>query len=405
MGVDSVGGGSSSSSASRPSASSSSPASSSTSSSKSSDSKSASQSTSTATASKPSAADAAVANSPAVQAWAGQSSVDTKPNTVATASGTASVNLRATANAAATLPPLPSRTGTVTVTGNTMTDADKLKAGALKIDESAPPKTYDGMYLGSDGFAYPPDKFNVTQVPPFTPTNPISNPPPTTYFTNGINTDSKGARVGAQELANQTGTNVVPIYNSTEGMPTDILQTGLDRINLGDNKAADTLANAIYSDLKAGRQVNVVGYSQGGAIVSHALEMVDSRIKDDHGGFFGNLPFFGNDNIKARESLLSNVNVVGLAGAGKNFPAGPQYTFYVNKQDPVPNWLGVHELNPVTDSVTAGLTVQFPWLAAINGGGAGFNAPGAKIYTFDDPAQGDFTPHNLDTYLGHIQSR
>jgi hypothetical protein len=293
----------------------------------------------------------------------------------------------------------------VTVNGNTMTDAQKAAAGALKIDESAPANKYDGMYVGSDGYAYPPEKFNVTQVPPFEPANPVSNPPPTTYFTNGISTDPKGAMSSAQDLANHTGTNVVPIYNATEGTVTDILQTGLDRINLGDNKAANTLADAIYADLNAGRKVNVVGYSQGGAIVSHALQAVDQRIKDDNGGFFGNLPIIGDENIKARERMLSNVNVVGIAGAGKNFPAGPEYSFYVNKQDPVPNWLGVHEPNLLTDTVTAALTAQFPFLAAINGGGAGFNAPGAKIYTFDDPAQGDFTPHNLDTYFKHIQSQ
>lgn len=362
-------------------------------------------SSSTAQSQQTSATTPATSKSPAVQAWAGTSSMEGPSSAALKSPTTAAANLRATANAGATLPPPPTRTGTVTVTGNTMTDAEKVAAGALKIDSSAPPKTYDGMYVGSDGYAYPPDKFNVTQVPPFQPANPVSNPPPTTYFTNGILTDPSGAMAGAQDLANHTGSNVVPIYNATEGGVTDISQTELDRINLGDNKAADTLANAISADLAAGRQVNVVGYSQGGAVVSHALQMVDQRIMDQHGGWLGNLPLIGDGNRQERERILSNVNVVGIAGAGKNFPAGPQYTFYVNQHDPVPNTLGVHAPNGLEDAVINTLTFTSPLLAVLNGGGAGFNAPGAKIYTFDDPAQGGFTPHYLDTYFNHIQSR
>ncbi|HYI00001.1 PE-PPE domain-containing protein [Hyalangium sp.] len=331
--------------------------------------------------------------------------MDVPSSTALKSPSTADVSsFRATANTA-TLPPIPSKTGTVTVNGNTMTDAQKAAAGALRIDASAPPTTYDGMYVGSDGYAYPPEKFNVTEVPPFQPTNPVSNPPPTTYFTNGINTPPLGAMTGAQDLANHTGTNVVPIYNATEGMGIDVLQTGLDRIGLGSNKAANTLADAISADLDAGRQVNVVGYSQGGAVVSHALQMVDQRIRDANGGWLGNLPVIGDDNRRARESMLSNVNVVGIASAGKDFPAGPQYNFYVNQQDPVPNWLGAHEPNLIPDAVTNALAATSPLFAFINGGGAGFNAPGAQIHTFDDPAQGGFTPHDLNTYFEHIQSQ
>ncbi|SES88355.1 PE-PPE domain-containing protein [Stigmatella erecta] len=395
MGVDKVGGGGSSSgaSSSRPSVSESKPASTAT------------PSASSTPAPQP---PDAVRTSAPVQGWSGQSGFDVaQANGVSPNVATAGANLRAAAQAGstATEPPIPSNTGTVQVRGNTMTDAQKTAAGALRIDSAAPASTYDGMYVGADGYAYPPGKFDVTQVPPFEPANPVASPTPTTYFTNGINTPPAGAISAAQDLANHTGTNVVPIYNATEGQNNDVLQTGQDRINWGDNKAVDTLANAISADLEAGRKVNVVGYSQGGAIVSHALNRVDQRIIDSQGGWTSNLPVFGDGNRREREQILSNVNVVGIAGAGKNFPAGPQYNFYVNQQDPVPNWLGVHEPNGVPDTVTNIVTGSSPLAWLINGGGAGFNAPGAQIHTFNDPAQGWPSNHGLDTYFRHIQTQ
>jgi hypothetical protein len=301
-------------------------------------------------------------------------------------------------------PPPPSFTDTVTVTGNTLTDEEKIAAGAVKIEEGKPPATYDGMYIGSDGWAYPPDKFKVTDVPPFAPSNPLSDPPPTTYYVNGINTLPGGAMKGAQDLANHTGTNVVPIYNATEGQDADVAQVAMDRIGVGENEAADTLTDLIMADLENGKQVNVVGYSQGAAIVSRVLQEVDRRIAADQGGgVWENLPVVGEDR-KAREQIMGNINVVGIGGAGKNFPAGPQYTFYVNKQDPFANWLGVHPFNPVTDGATAAATVLFPWVAPLNGGGPGYSAPGATVHVIDEAGDPNepYSPHMLDTYFDHM---
>ncbi|HYI02249.1 PE-PPE domain-containing protein [Hyalangium sp.] len=303
------------------------------------------------------------------------------------------------------MPPIPSFTDTVTVTGNTLTHEEKIAAGAVQIDKNMPPSTYDGMYIGADNYAYPPDKFKVTDVPPFEPSNPLSDPPPTTYYVNGINTDTAGVVAGAQELANHTGTNVVPIYNATEGIPGDVAQVAQDRIGVGENKAADTLTDLIMADLENGKQVNVVGYSQGAAIVSRVLQEVDKRLADAQGGgWLGNLPFIGDEDRRAREEILGNINVVGIGGAGKNFPAGPEYTFYVNKQDPFANWLGVHPFNPVTDGITAAATVLIPGVGLLNGGGPGYSAPGATVHVIDevgDPNE-DFSPHLLDTYFDHI---
>ncbi|WP_164013439.1 PE-PPE domain-containing protein [Pyxidicoccus trucidator] len=320
------------------------------------------------------------------------------------ASATAKASTRDNAN----LPPVQSNQGTVQAGTVVLDEATKVARGALKVDANADPKTYDGMYLGSDGYAYPPDKFSISEVPPFQPEQPLASPTPTTYHVNGICTPPGSATGDAQKMANETGTNVVPIYNATEGLPADIAQTGMDRLGLGDNKAAQTLADAIYNDLQAGKKVNVTGYSQGGAIVASALREVDNRIKDDMGGFWGNLPILGDGNRQKREELLGNINASMFAGAGKTFPDGPNYTFYVNKQDPVPTWLGTHEFNPVTDIVSGIVSGLFPGIGGLNGGSSMQAPEGATIHTFDSAGKDSdvFAPegkHGIDTYLGNIQ--
>ncbi len=289
-------------------------------------------------------------------------------------------------------PPLPSFTGTAPVQGNSLTGPEKEARGAIKIDPNVTPETakqYDGMYIGSDGYAYPPDKFDVSEVPPFAPANPTSNPAETTYFVNGINTLPQGAVDGAKLLANRTGTNVVPIYNATEGDLADKSQTALDRIDQGGNAAAETLTQVLTEDLANGQKVNVIGYSQGSAIVARAL-----------GDVYEQLP------PGEREQQMSNINMVGIGGAGKTFPPGPQYNFIVNKQDVVPNYLGVHPGNPVADATIGFLTAASPVLYLLNGGGPGWSAPGATIHVIDDPAEGGIvSPHLLETYCDHIPEK
>lgn len=308
----------------------------------------------------------------------------------------------------ANLPPVQSNTGTVQAGTVTLDEATKVARGALKVDANADPKSYDGMYLGSDGYAYPPDAFSISEVPPFKPQKPVASPTPTTYHVNGILTKPQDDMGEAQKLANETGTNVVPIYNATEGLPADVAQTGLDRLGLGNNKAAQTLADAVYNDLQAGKKVNVTGYSQGGAVVSSALRAVDHRVKEDMGGFWGNLPVFGEGNRQKREALLGNINVSTFAGAGKTFPDGPKYTFYVNKQDPVPTWLGTHEFNPVTDIVTGIVSGLFPSIGIINGGPSTQAPKGATVHTFDSAGTNEDVfnvdgKHGINTYLNNIR--
>lgn len=296
-------------------------------------------------------------------------------------------------------------------TSGAQTDFATRKAQfALPIDASTPEK-YDGMYLGSDGYAYPPDKFKASEVPPFTPsTGPSSK---TSYYVNGIMTWPKGNgpmgdRTGiqadseAQKIADKTGTNVVLVYNATSGnVAGDMLQTEGDRLGTGEDKANATLADALYSDLKAGKDVNVVGYSQGGAIVGRALRDVNERLKNDQGFYW---PWEEGQKQAEREAQLGHVNATLFAGAGADFPDGPKYNFYVNREDPVPNMLGVHDANLPYDGSRAGLDA----LLGIPGvllDGAHHDGKGARIHTFDEPGRPGadlFSAdgvHGLDGYL------
>lgn len=292
---------------------------------------------------------------------------------------------------------------------------------ALKVDAATDPQKYDGMYIGGDGYAYPPDKFKASEVPPFRPQNVTSQPTKTTYYVNGVLTwptsgdhsfgDPTGiqADAEAQKIANTTGTNVVLVYNATSGNPVnDFAQTEGDRLGVGEDKAAQTLSDAIYSDLKAGRNVDVAGYSQGGAIVGRALNDVNNRIYNDQGGFLGNLPPWGWQKQAEREAMLSHVNVNVFAGAGANFPDGPRYNFYVNSEDPVPNSLGVHDPDFKYDGTRGALDGLLGLTGAILDG-PHHEGAGTRIHTFDEPgvpgadllsAEG---VHGLQWYLNHYQ--
>lgn len=274
-------------------------------------------------------------------------------------------------------------------------DTKATRQPPIKI-EPGKSKEYDGMYIGSDGYAYPADQYDPSEVPPFKPNNPpVPQPAPTQYYVNGILTqpaeatfndpNSNQADGEAQKLANATGTNVVLIYNATEGFNADAAQTFADANDFGDDPAYKTLARAITKDVTEGREVRVTGYSQGGAIVSHALHEVSRQVYEATGGIPGHLPVIGEDNRRKYDDMMKLIHVTTFGGAGFNFPDGPSYDHYVNSQDPVPTLIG-----------------------GVGGVAGLFAHPGrdARIHTFTDdglPGANLFSadgPHGLKQYIG-----
>jgi hypothetical protein len=192
---------------------------------------------------------------------------------------------------------------------------------------SQPDRPFDGMMVGAGNRVYPPG----------TPLSDIDAVEPwgrqatgTVIYVNGIVTDLEGQGDEMQNIADSTGMRVIGIHNSTEGAGADLAQCVGDKLDKGTNPAVDTLADTIYSELKAGRDVHLMGYSQGGLITARALKDVAQRLRIEDGM-----------SKEAAEQLMSHINVETFGSAGAVYPDGPRYVHYVNDKDIVPGLFGL----------------------------------------------------------------
>jgi len=213
-----------------------------------------------------------------------------------------------------------------------------------------PDRQFDGMLVGAWPNTYAPGT-PLDQIPAVTPSAGSpgadsagnSDAGKTVLYVNGIVTDLGGQAVEMQQIADQTGMRVIGIHNSTEGAVADIAECVSDKLAMvedfaeavtgtsrkGSNPAVDTLADTMYTELMAGRDVHVMGYSQGALITARALRDLASRLRIEDG-----LP-------QAQvEQLMSRINVETFGGAGAIFPDGPRYVHYVNTRDIVPMAFG-----------------------------------------------------------------
>lgn len=201
---------------------------------------------------------------------------------------------------------------------------------AQKVDD----KKFDGHYVGADGKTYPPDT-PLSEIPAVIPKDGVTNDR-TIIHVNGIRTDVDGQAGSLQAVADQTGSRVIGVHNATAGAVKDIAQSLGDKVDIGKNPAVDTLADTIYNELKAGREVDLMAHSQGALVTSRALTDVRNRLQAEDGL-----------TRQQAEAKLANVRVETFGGAARRFPDGPQYVHYVNKKDGVPQAFGLRSfLNP-----------------------------------------------------------
>jgi hypothetical protein len=123
-------------------------------------------------------------------------------------------------------------------------------------------------------FASPP------QPIPVNPSYPIPPGHQTVYYVNGILTTPGDAVAEAQALADQLGRPVDLLYDPTQGLAGDVLQT------LGDllwspplpqpDRTARELAGLLLSARQSGQTVDIVAYSRGAATANDALRAVDA---------------------------------------------------------------------------------------------------------------------------------
>jgi hypothetical protein len=189
-------------------------------------------------------------------------------------------------------------------------------------------KDYDGALVGANGKAYPANT-PLSQIPTVEPAGGRKSNE-TLIFVNGINTTFDGHKGNLQAIANSTGQPVIGVYNATEGMAKDLLQSAGDKYDIGNNPAVKTLADTVYNELKAGRSPHIMAHSQGGLITSRALQDVQNRLKLEDGM-----------TSEQAKKLMNNVKVETFGSASSKYPDGPKYVHYVNNKDLVPGLFGL----------------------------------------------------------------
>jgi hypothetical protein len=248
---------------------------------------------------------------------------------------------------------------------STVKEVERLFGGDAKPD-----RMFDGKLVGTQGQTFPPST-PLSQVPGVTPKN-NPNPSETILYVNGIMTPLDGQLKEMQSIADTSGAKVVGIHNSTQGLVTDLAQCVTDKLDKGSNPAVDTLADTVYSELKAGRDVHLMGYSQGGLITARALFDVQNRLRVEDGM------------SKAQvEQLMGHLKVETFGAASTKYPDGPAYVHYVNNADPVPTLTGLGgSVDPLAFLKDAG--------------------KGAVVHRFTDGNLNPLSNHMLDTlYMKH----
>ena len=247
----------------------------------------------------------------------------------------------------------------------TMRELSRIFGGDAKPDRMS-----DGALLGAHGQQYPAGT-PLGQVPGVTPKN-NANPDKTILYTNGIMTPAEGQSREMQAIADRSGAKVVGVHNATQGLVTDLAQCVTDKLDKGSNPAVDSLANTVYNELKAGREVHLMGYSQGGLITARALNDVQQRLRLEDGL-----------SQAQTEKLMGKLSVETFGAASTSYPDGPQYVHYINNADAVPTLTGLGgSVDPLAFMKDAG--------------------KGAVVHRFTDGNANLISNHMLDTlYMQH----
>lgn len=210
-----------------------------------------------------------------------------------------------------------------------------------------PDTAFDGHFVGANGQTFSPNT-PLGDVPAVTPLGGVTNNE-TLIYVNGIRTNVQGQSNSLQSIADATGSRVIGVHNATENSVADIFQSLGDKLDIGANPAVDTLADTVYSELRAGRDVHVMAHSQGAIITSRALQDVKNRLMVEDGM-----------SRRDAERLLNNVKVETFGSASRRFPDGPQYVHYVNRNDGVPQAFGLRSwLNPFAHAGKDAVTHYF----------------------------------------------
>lgn len=220
---------------------------------------------------------------------------------------------------------------------------------------AAKDKPNDGKLVGAGAATFPRGT-PLSQIPGVQPDGKAGTG--TILYVNGMLTPLSQQLLDMKAIANTAGAQVLGVHNSTQGLVADGLQSAADVAGVGKNAAVETLAQALLTELRAGRAVHLFAHSQGAIITQRALRQVREQLGPQ------------------ADAKLKLVTVETFGGAGGIYPDGPKYTHYVNKRDLVPNLFGIG------------------WDGSLRNGGAG---KGADIRYFDFAHPDQVLQHLLDT--------
>lgn len=270
-------------------------------------------------------------------------------------------------------------------------------APARQLDPAPRTSAYspdaDGLWVGGDGFAYDPKTTALADVPGVRPHDVRLRTGETMLYVNGAWTPPEQAQYEMELLANHTGHDVVGVLNATGGvenpldLPKDALQAAGDKLGVGANPAAGTVADALCQAVQARRKLHVVGHSQGAATVARALFEVDAHLAAEQGLTQSVTPA----GRAARKNALSVLDVRTSGGVGHVWPDGPAYTHLQNRRDPL---------------TLLGTAPSFLEATGLVHAGAGakrvvFEDGGAEAKALGYPAA--IAAHVVDTYAPHLE--
>ena len=218
--------------------------------------------------------------------------------------------------------------------------ADKLIPDSVynnKVD-----KNWDGKFLPNCNNCDKPDNiatscnadiYKGSETEPSTGKKPGKgcdrNPMPKVYFINGINNTPQENCSATKAIAKATCSEVIGVYNRTQGMITDLFECLGNIFNIhpfgGDiptNKIKDILVNSINSN----EPVTILAHSQGGLITREAINEAKKQLSEES--------LMSDSEIEAL--MGENTNIISLGTAEYNWPKGPNYEQFTHPKDIVP---------------------------------------------------------------------